>query len=570
MRILDENYHNIREKIEHLLLNFLDFLKDQQAEKKDLDLIKDLILQIDDLFLLVVAGEYNSGKSAFINALLGDDYLETGITPTTSSITIVKYGQDISKVKEDHNQEIYYFPINLLKDISIVDTPGTNAILRDHEEITSDFIPRSDLVLFITSVDRPFTESEKMFLEKIRSWGKKIIFIINKIDILDSEKNLEEVKRYITENATKVLNSEPLVFPISSKQALDHKKRFGSADRNLANIEDYIRNTLGTNQYIALKFNNPLGVIENFSQKFSNILQNQTALLSSDIQLVDDISNELKFFKDEMVRNFHFRYAEVDNALLEFEKRGTEFFENTFRFGRIFDLINKERIQNEYQDTVIKGLSKEIDDQVNQLIDWLVEEDLKHWQAISQKIDARSHQFQNRIFDDQGSRHIRFERQKIVEKVKTEAEKIILKFNQKEEAIRISEEAQMAVAASAAIEAGALGLGAIVTILATTASADLTGVLLAGLTATLGLFILPAKKRNIRSLFSKNISKVRNELNEILSKEFEKQIENIINHIESTIAPYTRFIKSENEKLFNLQERLIKFISETKSIKQNL
>ena len=81
----------------------------------------------------------------------------------------------------------------LLMEISIVDTPGTNAINRAHEAITSQFVPRSDLVLFITSVDRPFTESERAFLEHIRDWGKKVVIVINKIDILESETELQQV-----------------------------------------------------------------------------------------------------------------------------------------------------------------------------------------------------------------------------------------------------------------------------------------------------------------------------------------------------------------------------------------
>ena len=66
-------------------------------------------------------------------------------------------------------------PAELLRDVHIVDTPGTNAIIREHEQLTADFVPRADLVLFVTSADRPFTETERAFLETIRGWGKKIV-----------------------------------------------------------------------------------------------------------------------------------------------------------------------------------------------------------------------------------------------------------------------------------------------------------------------------------------------------------------------------------------------------------
>ncbi len=64
-----------------------------------------------------------------------------------------------------------------------MDTPGTNAVLRQHEAIARDFVPRSDFVLFVTSADRPFTESEREFLESIRQWGKKVVLVLNKADL---------------------------------------------------------------------------------------------------------------------------------------------------------------------------------------------------------------------------------------------------------------------------------------------------------------------------------------------------------------------------------------------------
>ena len=67
-------------------------------------------------------------------------------------------------------------------------------MIREHEAITADFVPRSDLVLFVTSADRPFTESERQFLAVIRDWGKKIVIVLNKVDLLESGAELEQVR----------------------------------------------------------------------------------------------------------------------------------------------------------------------------------------------------------------------------------------------------------------------------------------------------------------------------------------------------------------------------------------
>src|SRR5512142_779501 len=154
------------------------------AAKEDLDILRQAARDLDELFMLVIVGEFNSGKSALINALMGADLLEEGVTPTTSSINILRYGpQRLERWSGRHVLE-REFDHPFLRDVAVVDTPGTNAVLREHQELTEEFVPRSDLVLFVTSVERPFTESERAFLEAIRRWGKKVVLVINKVDLL--------------------------------------------------------------------------------------------------------------------------------------------------------------------------------------------------------------------------------------------------------------------------------------------------------------------------------------------------------------------------------------------------
>src|SRR5688500_4026770 len=150
--------------------------------RESLATLQEAILQLDELFLLVIVGEFNAGKSALVNALMGEKVLPEGATPTTSRVTLVKWGEQIAEQVVDENFSIYTYPLELLKELNIVDTPGTNAVIRYHERLTDEFVPRSDLVLFTTSADHPLTESERQFLERILSWGKKVVFALNKAD----------------------------------------------------------------------------------------------------------------------------------------------------------------------------------------------------------------------------------------------------------------------------------------------------------------------------------------------------------------------------------------------------
>ena len=178
----------------HWLTNLQIALARFSAAPEDRAALERSIRQLDELFLLVIVGEFNAGKSSFINALFGKSLLEEGVTPTTTRIHLLKYGNNFERVAIETAVDIYTAPAPLLQEINIVDTPGTNAIHREHEAITQEFIPRSDMVLFVTSVDRPFTESERVFLERIRDWGKKVVIVLNKTDILDGPEDIAEIK----------------------------------------------------------------------------------------------------------------------------------------------------------------------------------------------------------------------------------------------------------------------------------------------------------------------------------------------------------------------------------------
>src|SRR6185295_8113791 len=92
------------------------------------------------------------------------------------------------------------------------------------ERLTTDFVPRSDLVVFLTSADRPFTETERLFLATIRDWGKKIVIFVNKVDIFGTEFELEEVLKFVKNAARDLLGYEPAVLPVSARLAQKAKQ----------------------------------------------------------------------------------------------------------------------------------------------------------------------------------------------------------------------------------------------------------------------------------------------------------------------------------------------------------
>ena len=260
------------------------------------------IRQLDELFLLVIAGEFNSGKSAFINALLGRKLQPEGVTPTTDQIYLLRYGEAEHRFPGENGIWIQTAPIDLLSKLTVVDTPGTNAIVREHEALTSEFIPRSDLVLFVTSADRPFTESERAFLEQIRNWGKKIVLVINKIDILSNEADLAQVVNFVTEAASDLVGDVAAVFPVSARLAQAAKS--GRPDQWMPSrfeaLETYIRETLDDAGRFRLKLLNPLGVGARLIREQLTHVNADLAVLGEDSKLLDDIRGQTVYYDEDL------------------------------------------------------------------------------------------------------------------------------------------------------------------------------------------------------------------------------------------------------------------------------
>jgi len=527
------------------------------AESEDEESLRHSIQQLDELFLVVVVGEFNSGKSALINALLGQRVLEEGVLPTTTQIHQIRYGKAPEKSLLGDGQTVLTYPIEFLSEMTIVDTPGTNAIIRKHETITTHFVPRSDLVLFVISADRTFTESERFFLERIRDWRKKVVFVINKIDILEGDQEVAQVENYVRENAHLLLGMLPEVFPISARAALRAKQ--GESDlwekSRFATFERYIHNTLDESSRLLLKLLNPLGVGSHLVDKYSKKVDSRIVSLKTDLDLLADVDAQLAVYKEDMQHNFSFRMGDIEKILFEIEKRGQAFFDETFRLGRVFDLVSKARVQQEFERQVVADASQRIEGKVTDLIDWMVEFDLRQWQAVMEHLSGRRREHKDRIIGDAGPGSFQYDRERLIEAVAREARRVVEGYDKREESKAIAEHARMAVATSAAFGAGALGLGALVTALATTAAADVTGVVMAGVIATLGLFIIPAKRRQGKRKLMEKIAGVRTQLIQTLRGQFEKEINHSIERIQEAIAPYTRFVRAEREKLLEMEGR---------------
>ena len=461
MRILDERREALVERERALLERLMAFLEDFGAPPEDVGLVRRAHQDLEELFLLVIVGEFNSGKSAFINSLLGADIAEEGVTPTTDRITLLCHADEpVEKGRPDGVLEKGY-PNEFLREIAIVDTPGTNAIIRHHEELSRSFVPRSDLVLFVTSAERPLTESERGYLELIRDWGKKILLVINKADLLADESKVEEVRSFVDGGIRSALGLTPPIFFVSALLARKAKAATNAMERDalmkasgFTELESYVEDLLDEGGRVRLKMESPLGVVDELNRRYRGAVDERLALLEEDFRTAENVESQLDLYKEDMGRDFQARIAEIENIVLKMNERGDTWLEENIRFANIRELFRQEKVSERFKREVVADTEELVDERVDELIDWMVDRNLKQWRMVVEYVNRRQADYDEDLIGEV-SDSFEYNRGRLIQSVGKNAQDVVQRYDRERESEKLALSIQGAVAQTAALEVGA-------------------------------------------------------------------------------------------------------------------
>jgi small GTP-binding protein len=226
----------------------------------------------EDRFNLVVLGEFNHGKSTFVNALLGEEILPVGITPTTATINHIIWSEepraravlrdggteevnpaelaDWVTLDGDRSEGIRYvelcYPGEILRNkVTLVDTPGVNDINEARAEITYSYIPRADAVIFLLDSTQVLKRSERAFIQQrlLRRSRDKLIFVLGKADLLDGEE-LAEATAFAQEHLNELVE-DPVIFAISPRKHIEGDVEKGGMEPLLEFLRSYLNEQRG-------------------------------------------------------------------------------------------------------------------------------------------------------------------------------------------------------------------------------------------------------------------------------------------------------------------------------------
>jgi small GTP-binding protein len=550
----------VRRELE-LLVELREALERDQSEEHRR--VADLIRGLDELFTIVIVGEFNAGKSSLINALFGQKLRVEGPVPVDDQITVLRHGSsEDDRTISDYLVERHY-PIEFLTNITLVDTPGTNSIVQRHQEITEDFVPRADLILFVTSIDRPLSESERQFLDYIRDWGKKVVLILNKIDTKTPEE-IDEVITWLGTNLRAIFSERnmPVIFPVAAKLALDAKLAAATprdwTRSRFEQLEDYIFNVLSARDRLILKLEAPLETIRSLGARQQERIEAQRSLLRTDLQRIESTEEQLELAKDDMLANFDRFTTRVDNLMLELQDRGTDFLERYIRVTHIMLLRDTLRFKEEFQRQVFHDWEGSVDRTIQEGVDWLVKQNMRLWNdtvgrvlAAEDKPLSRSEGVVGRVGSE-----FAYNRDEIYGRMHSEAERRMRSYDVGVESRKTIDGAMSGVIQSLGLGVGAFGLGYLVTTAVTSAAIDVTGLTAATILFVTSFLVLPYKRNKAKNEFRERIDELRKQLGDSLRRESQEEIGRILGNIRQAFEPYERFYRSESQKIETFSVRL--------------
>ena len=552
MRILDEKYSKIvaeeKELLDSLLVEIKELADEGLAEK--LRLTRE---NLDNLFSVVFIGEFSTGKSSLINALLGRDILPLGITPTTDQITVIKHGEVEDETVE---QGVRYISVSesRLKGFNIVDTPGTNVTIEQHEQITQDFIPKADIVFFTIGAERAVTGSETELIKLIKEdWLKNIVFLLNKIDIVN-EYEIDDLLSHVQGELERIFGIKPFIIPVSSNLATEAR---ATADNSVFQksgfdkLEEYIFKTLGEEERILIKIKNSADLAISLCEGAENNLSEAINKITEDKKKLGEFERSLDGMKDGIIENSSQFTERIRSRMLEFKTRGIEYIDDLIRFGNIITLMRKDKVAKEFEYRVSRQTVGELEKDLDAIVNWTEK-------SARSMLDNAINFYNNAIRADSsiGTAGFSYDRTRLIDTVRTELESKRKEIDPVKLGGNLVDSARGAVASVLGVQVGSLAVGAAVVSAFSSFIVDITGILATVAIMATAFAILPKKRRVAMKEFSEKVDALIEGLTSSVSAQMERDFNGIKIQVLDSLVPLNNFYKLEEEKLTQSVKRV--------------
>ncbi len=544
-------YLQFRSRTEAALTSLLRLAADMQREPSTLDTLQNMLKDVREPLLFVVVGEVKAGKSSLLNALFGQEFCKVDVLPATDRIYIFKHGPREESVEVSAQVTERYQPIAFLEDFNIVDTPGTNTMVTEHQTITENFIPRADLILFVFSVVNPWGASAWELLQFVnQKWLKKVIFVLQQADLRDPGE-VEVIERHLRETAQQKLGFVPPIFAVSARKAflartsgadkarLWEESRFGALEEHISLMVDESKH--GLPKLISTCQTASVILIDS-GMRVRNILRT----ITRDEEQLTRLESILETRKEQTLRQVNGFLRGIEQACRRCETEGQALLEHNLSFWRTWRLVfGKAEWQEKFQADLESKMRELIQPQVENALQ-LLETDLRSlWPQLQ---DTMESQFKadSRVQLSQTIPDFARQRRELLQSIELTLVERIAGRGMEAQLERMFRE----TANWLRVPAGVAAAGGIVTLIAAMSSAaiaDVTGIVAASAFVA-GTFVAFGRRRKILAEYHRQMEAKRDELVAAIEQQLRHAIDLFYAEIGSVFSPLRAFCASEHKR----------------------
>jgi small GTP-binding protein len=514
-QLFDRSLENI-ERVEGLFVEAQALFPDFQPD------ITGLKEQLSNPFSIFICGEFNAGKSSLLNHLGDNTNAPVGIIPTT--------------------KEIQSYDPEGLGGLVFIDSPGTNSIIEQHQELTENYLKQADIILFVTSIERPLTKSEQDFLVLVdKTWARKIIVTINKID-LATEDEVKQVKAYVSDGLQEIFNEMPPIFAISSHTGA-----------GISDLKNFLLAFLAEDEKTKLKLQGP----QNSLLVYLNQLENQNQ------EIIGKLEAEKTIF-DRTIKRIQERLEEYKLMFAIFQRNIDDLFRNLIQ--EINKIVNQK---TSFFSVVKKRLTNEEDRLEERLVTAIEEVQLdQNLQQIFQEATKTFFQYRDRIFreatEDIETAVALGEDKLVIPTLKSEQVDV----KQMSEAIKLAADKGLNNLGKLGIAAAVTGVGG--QILFTAASLDASAFVLSALFGLLGINALPRERDKVKEQIETTFKELQKSYTDTLWKTLATELNDCLQQFMNAIEPRKQELETQIKLSKSLTEEITVSKSEIEAILQEL
>ena len=557
--MIADSYLQLRTDLETALAALLKLSSEMRREPATLDTLQGLLTDIREPLLFVVVGEVKAGKSSLLNALFGEEFAKVDVLPATDKVYIFRYGETESSVEVSPHLTERYQPIPFLRDFNVVDTPGTNTVVPQHQTITETFIPRADLVLFVFSVTNPWTQSAWTLLDLVqKKWLKNLVFVVQQADLRDTAE-VDMIRHHLADTALQKLGFTPPIFAVSARKALLAKttgldKERLWAESQFGPLEQQINHMVAESGARMLKLESTGRTAGLILGDLADEIRGSFETILRDEEQLARVSGFIDARKQQTLRQVAGFLRGIERACRHCAEHGTKLLEEKLSFWKSWRLIwRRAQWQEDFQHDAEKQLRETVQPQVENAVE-LLETDLRGlWPQLQDTLESQ--------FASAGKNRVAKTIPDFAQQRRELLQSIQLSLVERISGKGIEEQLAKVFAESATwlrVPAGVAAAGGIATILSAMISAsvaDVTGII-ATSAFVLGSVFAVGQRRKILKAYDEQMETKCGELSQTIERQMEHAIEAFYNEVASAFQPLAAFCASERKRYEPLLSRV--------------